>query len=343
MDNTVEKKEVKEEDKKLILKKRKKLSEMKKQMLADIYVPVEKISEYTFCFYGEFGFEMITWVPFVKFISEKYNVKVKTCSFPGSSVYYYFSDHTEVSLEDPKVCQGFMQNYLNVSKKLGIKVNKLIFPCLDHKKRRIVVGNCEFNMWNLLGERLPLNFHSKLDFSHVDKELPFETDRPVVTINNKGYTQNFHDTMAHNFFNRWEVIKLRDYLIGKGFFVAYNQFRTVGLNDTEVDCNLNMEDIFGLDDNSYDMNDYYQQLDINEINLNQLNLFNHSEFVIGVQGGGIAMPAACRKDLFAIQRVGDTLDYGNLERMYGVKSKSFYEVDHLLTYLDSCYLKSPSE
>lgn len=53
------------------------------------------------CFAGEFGYELISWIPYLNYLAAMRGLRLKTASRPGSSVLYEFSqDHQELTSQE---------------------------------------------------------------------------------------------------------------------------------------------------------------------------------------------------------------------------------------------------
>lgn len=304
------------------------------KMLPDVKVSPQNIDSYIFCFLGEFGYELIAWLPFLKFIKEKYKLKIKTCSFHGASTLYNFSDkHIEFDFSIQKDCWGSIEDYCLLQRELNLNLENMIFPCNININREIHIGNCNWNIKDI-HNIIPLNHYSLLNYSNINGKLPFETDKKIAVINNKSYFQFNGNILIKNFYNRDELLQIKKHLSKQGFYVVYNHYRDIHLNNNEKNSNLNDDDIFGFDNNSYDMNNFYHNIeDMNERNNMQISLFNIADIVFCVQGGNVYLPAICRKKILLLMREGAYIDYQELSRVYSVNLECFYEVKHMLNYV----------
>jgi hypothetical protein len=278
-----------------------------------------------FCFAGEFGYEIISWLPYLHYLKRELGVRLRTCGRPGSSVLYPFSDeHLEFGPGKTGQMWGEFETYEEIRAELSLP--ELIHP---RKRRRIVVAGAQ---WLVTGihERIPEENYVRLDYGSVRDPLPFDLERPVIVINNKFYTQWGMDRPVNSFY-RDDLIELRDYLLGRGYAVVYNHFRE--LTRSEKQLVHRDHDLFGTVPHTVDLNDHYGTADALERNRAQISLYNRAELVIAPQGGSVYLPAVARRPLLILMRKGEYLDYTELGRIYEVEVDVFYEVRHMLAWL----------
>jgi hypothetical protein len=114
--------------------------------------------------------------------------------------------------------------------------------------------------------------------------------------------------------------------------VIYNHF----VEQTAYDKHgqLHDEDIFRNCEHAYDLRDAYRSCtDAAQRNRLQIATYNAANFVIGVQGGNLYLPAICKRNLFVLQRAGNYLDYPEVARVYGTEVEMFYDPRHMLVWL----------
>lgn len=288
--------------------------------------------KYIFAFTGEFGYELISWIPYLKFIKEKTGMYIETCSRKGSSILYYFSDkHHEIEFEHRPDSWGFGKNYRilkkNFKKRIIYPVNERLYSNIANQK--IIVDNYSWKVKDIHNS-IDTSNYSLLDCNHINIKLPFKTEKKIVIINNKSYFQWNNNAVA-NFFNREELIIIKKYLLNKNYFVVYNHFKEEVPEDFTL---INDEDIFVNKNECYDMNCYYTD-NINENNKIQIELFKTAEFVIAPQGGSVYLPAICKTDMFILMRKGYYIDFLELKRIYDVNIDVFYEVKHLISFMEN--------
>ena len=298
-----------------------------------VSIPSSQKNEVYFCAAGEWGYEIMSWIPFLLFLKQKTGIKLNTISRPGSKLFYYFSDnHLELLPEEISNVWGEEKKYNEIKKRLHIK--KMLYIS-NHSIKRNVDITVNGYKWNIKDIHTNINDKknfSKPVFSNILATLPFDLKNPFVIINNK-YAVEWKGDAPENFFSREELIELRDVLIQKGFSVVYNRFIEQTSNDTFHE--LKDRDIFTSDD-CYDMRDFYTKEKNPEIrNLVQISMFNKASYVFGVQGGNIYLPAICGKKIFMTMKKGDYIDYMELSRIYDIpKIEVFYENRHLVNWIE---------
>lgn len=286
-----------------------------------------------FCFLGEFGYEIISWIPYLLYLKQTLGLKLRTLSRPGSSVFYAFSDdHREAPASLIGGVWGEPASYDRLRRRF--RSTRLIHPGPDMiNKRRISVEGVEWTTRDIHRPIAETNY-VRPDLSDVEAWSPIP-GRPLVVLNNKYFVQwpGTFDVPV-NSFDRASLVALRDLLVQRGYGVAYNHF----VEKTAVDEHQRLDDegLFGLDAATYDLRSRYAETtcpaDRNRL---QISVYNAADFVIGPQGGNLYLPAVCRKPIFLLMRAGEYVDYRELGRLYGVAVEAFYEPRHLLNWLGS--------
>lgn len=300
-----------------------------------IIISGKQAEDSIFCFLGEFGYEMISWLPYLLYLKQTLNIRLQTVSRKGSKPFYYFSDeHFEA---EPKLIGdmwGDTNHYFQLSSSFPGKL--LIHPGPDFiNQRKIIIEGIEWtnnNIHTIINQKN----YSVPDFSGIDYQLPFQIKKPFVVINNKFFRQWYQKYKGPiNYFRREDLEEMREMLNSLGYSIVYNHF----VEQTSYDqfFNLNDSDIFGNNPLSINLSDYYKNMDAEGRNLLQLSVYNNSEFVIGPQGGNLYLPAICKKDLWILMRDGEYLDYLEFARLYDINVNIFYEPAHILASIQ--YLK----
>ncbi len=293
-----------------------------------INISKEEASNSVFCFLGEFGYEMISWIPYLLYLKQELNIKLTTVSRKGSRTFYYFSDeHIEVDQSLIGDMWGNPNHYALFQEKLLPK--KLIHPGPDFINRRnIIIEGIEWTNKNIHTIINTRNYSIPV-YSNINDELPFKIKKPYVVINNKFFRQWFNKYQAPiNYFDREDLQELKTLLHSYGFSIVYNHF--VEQTSSDQFSTLDDENIFGNDSSSICLNNYYSKISIEERNRLQLSVYNSAEFVIGPQGGNLYLPSLCRKNLWMLMRDGEYLDYLEFGRLYGIQINSFYEPIHMM-------------
>lgn len=302
----------------------------------DINIKIPSENEIYFCFLGEFGYEIISWIPYLLFL-KKTGLKINTIGRPGSKVFYCFSDkHIEIS---PLLITGMWGDKKNYKKvKQELKLKKIIHPTNGLVfRQRIIVNGYEWQTKDIHSKIEEINYE-KPDFSHELSQLPFKFEKYVV-INNKydRFKDNEYTTgwkkISPNFFDRQALKDIKNKLLNNGYAVVYNRF----IENTAIDEDGGLEDndIF-TEQNTYDMRNWYSlNHDKSENNKMQICVYNKAAFVIAVQGGNVYLPAICKKNIIMLMREGDYIDYTELSRLYKSEIDVFYEPKHILQWLNN--------
>jgi len=295
---------------------------------SDIIISAEEASRSVFCFAGEFGYEMIAWLPYLLYLKRRLGLHMETCSRYGSCVFYYFSDkHHELQKGVVGDMWGDMETYATIQRQLGGR--RVIYP---DSRRRICIEGIEWKVKNI-HSRIPNENYCCLDYSFINDPLPFQFDRQFVVLNNKSFLQWGSD-IPFNYFDPEELQQIKDLLVKKGYGVVYNHFTEGTKHDRFFHVNDNR--IFGEDEFTFDMRTYYDSHpNAADWNRMQIATYNRSTRVLGPQGGNLYLPAICRRDLVILMRMGDYIDYLELSRLYDINIDAFYEVRHMLTWLNA--------
>jgi hypothetical protein len=293
----------------------------------------EQTKRARFAFLGEFGFELIAWLPYLWYLKEE-GYTIRTIGRPGSTIFYPFADeHIEVT--DATLLGhgwGAPSAYAKVAEQFSHDL--LVFPGPENTNRKqIVVGGKAWTNKNI-NVRIQEENYRTLDYSHVPPWSPI-SDKPFIVLNNKYYRQwpIYYDAPV-NYFGPVELAALRDLLLCKGYGVVYNHY----VEPTGDDPGGELQDrsVFGTLPATHDLRDRYAECrDEGERNRIQLGLYHACSAVIGVQGGNLYLPAICRRPFYMLMRAGTYQDYLELGRLYKVKVEAFYEPRHLLHWLEA--------
>jgi hypothetical protein len=281
-----------------------------------------------FCFLGEFGYELISWIPYIYFLKKSNNFKIHTIGRPGSGIFYSFSDsHTEIGSEFIGDSWGDKILYKKVSKKLNIK--KMIHPTNNKTEKQVIkINNSEWTNKNI-HKNISLKNYNAIDFLDSNLELPFNhKDKKIIVINNK-YNKEWGSDPV-NFFSRKNLISLKNELLKRNYYVVYNTFYEPTTSDIYLD--LKDKDIFNNSD-CFDMREYYNTARNLDKNLMQISLYKKAEFVIGVQGGNVYLPAICRKKILMLMKKGVKKDYTELSRIYRTPIEIFDDSEKIIKKL----------
>lgn len=300
---------------------------------APVVIDKSTASNSVFCFLGEFGYEMISWIPYLLYLKKKVGITLNTISRKGSKPFYYFSDkHFEV---DPRFIGDTWGNPEHYIRLMNNNQNvNIIHPGIDFiNKKQISVDGAEWENKDI-HSFINTNNYLTPDYKHINFKLPFELTKPYVVLNNKYFRQWFHKYKAPiNYYDRKELDNIITTLMDFGYSVVYNHF----IENTSSDeyFEFDFKSASYNDERFVDLNEYYKSLKLEERNMLQLTLFNDADFVIGTQGGNMYLPAVCGKDLWILMRHGQYIDYIEFAKLYDIQVNVFYEPWHLIETLKS--------
>ena len=297
----------------------------------------EELKNHRFVFSGEFGYEIISWLPYLNFLSKDLGIKIRTASRKGSKVFYEKISFDHLELDDKFL--GDMWGELNKVERLMLFHKNIITPINENINRKICIVGIDWNNRNIhdkiiLESYSPLKFSKDTLLSYPDLKCLFQKELKnsrIAIINNKNY-YNWGNLTVRNFYTREELIIIRDYLLSQNFYIIYNNIKTIqeSANDYEE---LYDYDIFKCE-GCFDLNQMPELCsNIDLRNRLQIYLFYKADLCIGTQGGNAYLPATCRNPQFILMRKGNYLDYTELGKIYGVPVSCFYEVDQLILLL----------
>lgn len=310
-----------------------------KSAAAPILLGADEASRARFCFMGEFGYEMVSWIPYLLFLKQTLGIPLRTMGRTGSSIFYGFSDdHIELNIP-PGDCWGELPLYERIAS--AHPRERLVHPGPEAINRRtIVVGGYDWRNRDIHGW-IDTTHYQPIDLSFV-APIARQSNRPLAVINNKYFVQwpsLFKSPI--NFLDRPTLIEIRDLLTSRGYDVVYNHY--VEKTAYDVHGQINDTDLFTKTPGARDLRAEYEKCaNVAERNRLQLATYNAADLVIGPQGGNLYLPAICGKDIYLLMRVGNYLDYPELGRIYGGNVEMFYEPKHMINWLDKT-LAAPSQ
>ena len=302
-----------------------------------IHLSSRQGKDYIFCFVGEFGFEILCWIPYVKFIKETTGMYVRAAGRPGGQPLYSFADEY-IELENfPRsdglgLPESYREAFVRMKSRCPF-ICPLHFPLNNSNSRRICIDGYRYDIPPLYSRKFrPVNY-STLDVSDVQDELPFAAPRPIAVIANKSYTQ-FGEGIA-NYYSETELIALRDLLVDKGYFVVYNAYPEPKSAAHDEEVAIPADSVFENEHHGFHFGRIYRQgLSREKQNRLQISLYNQSSVVFATQGGTLYLPAICGKNAFFIMRQGRFNESRNLSSIYNVRLTPFYDVPMVLRSFD---------
>jgi hypothetical protein len=273
-----------------------------------------------FGFFGEYGFLLVNWLPFLIFIKSQ-GFYIKTAGLPGSRPLYFFSDdHLEFSPPFQPKSFGSRKANLWVQKKIS---ELLISPAGTYSPEISYKGiSFESNKVHTIP-----NFKNYMPiiFPHEDNSLFSDVaEYPYVVITNKTYINWNRDT--GNYFTSEEVTQLIILLNSLGMKVVFNNF---GYNDGDIDASKACVSIENKS-NQINASDRYS-MDVGIRNKQQIALFQNALFLVSVQGGPSYLSCLFGKKNFVLQRAGnDFVNLMTLSAVYNSPVRAYYHFDQMI-------------
>ncbi len=324
---------------------------IKKQLIDTLGVPESKIIRYRMdtlpvrfeaqaenvylAQLGEFGYEMISWLPYLAYLKAQ-GIKLKTVGRKGSKVFYENISEEHIEVDDKYVgaqSMGELKKLQALKNDLGLEI---FGPCNEYMGFAFYVNGIEWQVHDIHA-KYPVDHIKKPEFSPQnilgikDRKNCF---RGIVTINNKAYQNTFYAGLVRNYFTRDEVELIIRFLTKKGYFVIYNDFSSAFINTSDPhDLYLNFPEFARDNDNVLFLQDYSDGTE-DKWDRMQLECWQNSNFVIQTPGGAAAVVELLGVRKFNFMQRGDYQDDLYLSKIYGGKSDTFYEVRHMLVYLE---------
>ena len=314
---------------------------IKKQLIDGLNVPGEKIirflidplpirididaSKTYLALLGEFGVEMIAWLPYLTYLKSK-GIKLKTISRKGSSVFYENVSEEHIEVGNEYIGYGGY-GFLNDLEKLKMDTGLSVFaPCKELRAFSIFVNGIEWQIRDF-HSRYPTEHLLRPEFKMQDvihiKKLS-EGYKGIVTINNKSYV-DCGAGLVRNCLLQEEVEGLFSFLTSNNYFVVYNDFSEAFKEGYEnsYDMYLPKKEFNRKNPAVLFLSDYSDGTE-NKWDRMQLECWQNSDFVI--QHPGV------RK--FNFMQKGEYQDDLYLSKLYGGQSDTFYEVRHMIAYIE---------
>lgn len=287
----------------------------------------KKLSKYYFSFNGEFGYEILIWIPFLNFISEKYNQKLNIICRPGCE-FLYQNLASDISIYEKSVIgDGFGNIKCQRFKKPTFTLNEHFIKYTD-----ITIIDVPF-LNKDIHKHIDTKFY-KFPNIEVDINLPFKLEEKYIVLNNKQHF-NWGDGLR-NFYNYEELKIIIDKLLELNYQIVYNDPNSLVYDpSSKEDSKENQQKVIELiksNDKIINLSDY-DDSDISKRNKLQFRLWKNAEFIIGVHGGSVYLPAFLGKNQLIVFRNGNYFDFLELSRITNTKIKCFYEVKQLINEL----------
>ncbi|MDL2217831.1 hypothetical protein LJC27_04160 [Christensenellaceae bacterium OttesenSCG-928-M15] len=321
------------------------------QLINQLHVPAEKIIRYRIdplpirfeanaedvylAQLGEFGYEMVSWIPYLTYLRSQ-GIRLKTIGRKGSSVFYESISEEHIEVGDEYIGHGGMGD-LDKIEKLKRDLGLPIFgPCKETSGFEFCVNGVEWQVHDIHAD-YPVKHLKKPDFplqNILDIKGKKSGYRGMVTINNKNYVNSMVAGLIKNYFVSEELAAIVQFLRERGFFVVYNDSSVVYEKKenpidgyvSAVQFETGHDSVLNLQDYSDGTEDKWDRM--------QLECWQNSDFVIQSPGGAAAVVELLGVRKFNLMRKGDYQDDLYLSKLYGGQSDTFYEVRHMLAYME---------
>ena len=293
-----------------------------------LHVPANRLSEIRLCFGGEFGYELLSWLPYLNFVAHETGVRLKTCSRPGSSALYAFSsDHIELPFTWRPHRFGTAESDRAFSEAFEEEV---VTPRRSTRKRlyELSLGGLDWDH-QFIHQRLTARNYRPLSLS--GSEIDFLPKGPVAVINNKDFDNwGNRDPGLREAFMSEQLVELRNQLLDLGYFVVYHPFHEPVVEDRFA---IKDEGIFS-SGRTLDMRDVYASAaDARDVMRLQLGLYQAAQLVVCPQGGNSFLPIMLGKTTLVLSTSGRLVEYQDLARVYGADVQVYTSVVTILEAL----------
>lgn len=282
------------------------------------------VSNLNVIFLGEFGYEIVSLHPFLNSLGLS---KINYYGRNGINDFYPEILLKKVDQEFFGTGWGEYQDYLRVIRKYRLSRSETFFITNTdiNYNRKISVNGKFFRNIDIHAVFDTTNYVSPL--SSLPK-YPRLIKEKYVVINNKSH-YNWGYTLLRNFFVQKEVDQLKAKLEKLGFLVVYNDPNLILPKDND---SVYEDNCVTLDDKIISSINLRGKKSLNQV---QISLWQNAEFVIGVHGGSCYPSAFLNKKSYFLMRKGNYMDFCQLRVLTGNDVDIFYEVSHLISYIDN--------
>lgn len=284
-----------------------------------------------FGFFGEFGYGIICWAPYVKYLSEQ-GIKIKALVPSGLEPIWNFSDDIVSVAAPTQDCLG-MPSAIREAKKLSSYSSGVIAPTEKRRSSLFIAGK----QWK--NRELFQNFSGK-NYSLLTPEKSHPKIKyDYAVINIKNYF-NWGLTGIPNFYSSKEVEIIANICKSKGLKLVINRFLAPEENSNiYAHESKKWKDILG-HDNVIDMAPIYASAtELGEKNKIQFGLLSGAKHVFASQGGNAAISIILSKSVSILMRGGfDYPAYKSLGRLYSVDIDLCFEIDQFKNCKSNKYL-----
>ncbi len=288
------------------------------------YLEDKVIKSSQFGFFGEFGYGVISWLPYLKYLSEC-GFKISGVGIQGQRPLWNFaSEFTGLNIQ---AGDSFGSDFeIRLAKKMLGGGAKIIAPANERRYGLYVNGE----MWEnpFLHQRIFVKNYSRLTPDFIEPKI-YE---PYVVINFKNYF-NWGNPDIVNFYVAKEISHIVNFFGKRNIKVVLNRFpspleaTSIYTDDSEI-----LKDL--CNDLMIDMAPYYDELDtLDEKNALQFGLLKNAQHIFATQGGNAAISIVMGKNVSILMRGGsDWPDYKSLSEIYDVSIDIGYELNQFRVF-----------
>ena len=301
----------------------------RRRAMAPIDLSVEDLEDRILCFGGEFGYEILSWLPYLNYVVSETGAKLKTCSRPGSSALYAFSaQHTEVPFTWRPESFGTRASDSEFRRRFGEKAVSVRGPWKS-TLQEVSLGGVRWEHQRIHSRLKATNFRRLILSAPRPQFLPH--DAPIAVINNKSFDNwGNTDLLLRESFDEDQLIALRDTLLEKGYFVVYHRFEEPVPEERFA---LHDEKIF-VRDGTFDMRSAYADCaSAGEVMELQLGLYAAADLAICPQGGNSFLPIMFSTPTVVLSTHGRIVEYQDLGALYSTSVDVHTSPDSILEAL----------
>lgn len=268
-----------------------------------------------FCFGGEFGYELLSWVPFLNHVAHELGVPLRTASRPGSQPFYPFSsEHFEIPFEWRPDRFGSAASDRAFKEAFGASAVPATNPKGDNTAGLAICG-IEWEH-RFIHRRLVTVNHRPVQFSAGTASFVPERT-PIAVINNKDFDNwGNTDPLLRESFTVRDLEDLKQVLRSRGYFVVYHRFDEPVPEERFA---LEDEELFE-EDGCLDMRQVYsREPDPNARTLLQLELYRSADLAVCPQGGNSFLPIMSGVPTVVLTKSPRLVEYQDLERIHNTR------------------------
>ena len=283
----------------------------------------KSIDQHLFCFFGEFGYGLTTWLPYLNQVSEESGIQFRTCGLPGSTPFFsnFSKEHTEIQIKSldeigNSATQGdTFRVYKEIRK--HFPSGSIILPTPG-----IEINGVKWKNTNLhiKFDRSCGNFTKLPPLPEQSKIAENNNPRRVV-INIKDY-HNWQNDAIQNYYTEDDLKRIVQHHKNDEIFINYPSLP----REDSSSGYFTVDIPFG--QNTTSAEEIYRGCStIGEINERQIELLASADLIYATQGGNAVLSILCGKEINIIMRGGmDYPDFTYLGEKLKKQVQIFFEL-----------------